>query len=304
MQVLGTVLDLHQAIADGIITLNWVIEKGRYMPRVRRIKGEFSTYHVVQRGNEKKNIFRNDEDKLKFLEIVSKAKEKHSFLIYAYCLMNNHVHLLINDNGNDISKLMKSINVSYVSYFNRIHERCGHLFQDRFRSEVVKDDRYLLEVSRYIHNNPVKAKIETKPGGFKWSSYNIYSGKASDDFGLLDTSKILGFFMGSKMKSVSEYEKFVTNYGEFDGHILDINEELEDFGQENRDRKHEFSLAKVRIEQMLDEEKMTMEKLLGNKSLRNEMIRTARKNYSLNLKDLGELFGGISESQVSRIVVK
>ena len=273
------------------------------MPRVQRVKGDFSTYHVVQRGNEKKNIFRNDEDKFKFLEIVSKARAKHSFLVYAYCLMDNHVHLLINDNGNDISKLMKSINVSYVSYFNRIHERSGHLFQDRFRSELVKDDRYLLEVSRYIHNNPVKAKIKENPGGFKWSSYNIYSGNAVDDFGLLDTSKILGFFTGSRMKSVSEYEKFVANYGEFDAHILDINEEHEDFGQENRDRTHGFSLAKVRIEQILDEEKMTMEKLLGNKFLRNEMIRTVRKNYSLNLKELGELFGGISESQVSRIVV-
>lgn len=273
------------------------------MPRVQRIKGEFSTYHVVQRGNEKKNIFRNDEDKFKFLEIISKAREKYSFLVYAYCLMDNHIHLLINDNGNDISKLMKSINVSYVSYFNHTYQRCGHLFQDRFRSELVKDDRYLLEVSRYIHNNPVKAKIEEKLGGFKWSSYNIYSGKAIDDFDLLDTSKILGFFMGSRMKSVSEYEKFVAKYGEFDGQILDINEERQDFGQENRDRIHRFSMAKVRIEQMLNEERMSMEKLLGNKSLRNKMIRTVRKNYSLNLKDLGELFGGISESQISRIVV-
>lgn len=106
--------------------------------------------------------------------------------------MDNHVHLLNNDNGSDISKLMKSINVSYVAYFNRVHERSSHLFQDRFRSEIVKDDRYLLEVSRYIHNNPVKAKLVKKPGDFKWSSYNIYSEKISDDFDLIDTSMVLG----------------------------------------------------------------------------------------------------------------
>ena len=132
------------------------------MPRVQRVKGEFSTYHVVQRGNEKKKIFRDDEDKAKFLETLAKAREKYNFLLYAYCLMDNHIHLLVNDNGNDISKLMKSINVSYVSYFNRAYQRCGHLFQDRFKSELVKDDRYLLEVSRYIHNNPVKAKMVEK----------------------------------------------------------------------------------------------------------------------------------------------
>ena len=275
------------------------------MPRFQRIKGEFSTYHVVQRGNEKKNIFRNDEDKFKFLEIVSKAREKHGFLVHAYCLMDNHVHLLIADNGNDISKIMKSINVSYVSYFNRIHQRCGHLFQDRFRSEIVKDDRYFLEVSRYIHNNPVKAKLVEKPGGFMWSSYNIYSGKAIDDFGLLDTSKILGFFIGARMNSVSvsEYEKFVSKSGQLDDHILDIDEKHQDFGQEKHKRAHRLSMVKIEIEQMLDKEKVTMEKLLVNKSLRNEMIRNTRKKYSLNLKDLGELFGGISESQVSRIVV-
>lgn len=272
------------------------------MPRVQRIRGEFSTYHVVQRGNEKKDIFRNEEDKFRFLETLSKARAKHDFLVYAYCLMDNHVHLLINDNGNDISKLMKSINVSYVAYFNRVHQRSGHLFQDRFRSELVKDDRYLLEVSRYIHNNPVKAKLVEKPSEFKWSSNNIYSGKANDDFDLLDTNMILGFFAGSIAKSVAEYQKFVAKYGEVNGNILDI-EEHQDYGQENQGRTHTFSVAKARLEQILADEKITMEELLGKKSQRNEMIRTLRQNYSLNLKDLGELFGGISESQISRIVV-
>ena len=295
---------MNREANKALIDFYKVLATGRYMPRLQRIKGEFSTYHVMQRGNEKKNIFRNDKDKSKFLEIISKVKEKYNFKVYAYCLMDNHVHLVINDNGNDISMLMKSINVSYVIYFNRIHERVGHLFQDRFRSELVKDDRYLLEVSRYIHNNPVKAKIVGKPSEFKWSSYNIYSGKANDDFGLLEISKILGLFKGSRTTSVSEYEKFVAQYGEeIDNTILDIDEEVSDFGQENNDRTYKFSLAKVQIEQMLAEENITMEKLLENKSRRNEMIRTLRKKHSLNLKDIGGLFGGLSESQISRIVV-
>jgi len=129
------------------------------MPRLQRIKGEFSTYHVMQRGNEKKDIFRSDKDRFKFLEIISKAKEKHNFKVYVYCLMDNHVHLVINDNGNDISMLMKSINVSYVTYFNRIHQRSGHLFQDRFRSELIKDDRYLTQVGMQVENRPQLAQL-------------------------------------------------------------------------------------------------------------------------------------------------
>jgi len=272
------------------------------MPRVQRIRGEFSTYHVMQRGNEKKNIFRNTVDKFKFLEIISKAREKYKFSVYSYCLMDNHIHILLSDNGNDISMLMKSINVSYVAYFNRIHQRCGHLFQDRFKSELVKDDRYLLEVSRYIHNNPVKAKIVENPGDFRWSSYNIYSEKANDDFGLVDTSKILSFFTGSISKSISDYEKYVAIPGDVESVILDVDDEYPDFGQENNDSTYRFSAAKMKIEQLLTEERMSMDKLLENRPKRNEMIRTFRKEYSFSLKDLGELFGGISESQVSRIL--
>ncbi|MDR3585382.1 MAG: transposase [Desulfosporosinus sp.] len=270
------------------------------MPRAQRVKGEFSTYHVVQRGNEKKKIFRDNEDKVKFLETLSKAKEKYNFLLYAYCLMDNHIHLLVNDNGNDISKLMKSINVSYVSYFNRAYQRCGHLFQDRFKSEVVKDDRYLLEVSRYIHNNPVKAKMVERADEFKWSSYNIYSGKAEDELGLLDTSMILNYFSGNKPKSVAEYEKFVDKNQEFEHHILDI-EEHQEPSQRNYDYINGIAMAKVRIEQILVEEQMTLEQLLENRPLRNEIIRLLRRNSSLDLKEIGELFGGISASQISRI---
>lgn len=271
------------------------------MPRVQRVRGEFSTYHIVQRGNEKKNIFRNDEDKNRFLATIAKAREKYNFFVYAYCLMDNHIHLLINDNGNDISKLMKSVNVSYVSYFNRVYQRCGHLFQDRFKSEMVKDDRYLLEVSRYIHNNPVKAKIVEKPEDFRWSSYNIYSGKADDEFGILETNMILDYFTGDKRKIISEYEKFVAKSELVGVSMLDIEEQLLEMGHQCHDYIDGISSAKLRIGYILAQEKMTMAELLENKRQRNEIIQTFRNKSSLSLKELGELFGGISVSQIRRI---
>jgi putative transposase len=103
------------------------------MPRIAREKGEFSTYHIILRGNERKNIFLQDDDKIRFLNIMSRMMEKYNFILESYCLMDNHVHLLINDNGNDISKIIKSINVSYAYYFNHNYKRVGHLFQDRFK---------------------------------------------------------------------------------------------------------------------------------------------------------------------------
>ncbi|MEA1962554.1 MAG: transposase [Bacillota bacterium] len=274
------------------------------MPRVQRFKGEFSTYHIVQRGNERKNIFWCDEDKGRFLEKLAKAREKYNFLIYAYCLMDNHLHLLIYDNGNDISQIMKSINVSYVMYFNRVYQRCGHLFQDRFKSELVLDDPYLLEVSRYIHNNPVKAGMVKKPAEYKWSSYNIYAGKIHDYQSLVDIERILSSFADSKITARLEYEKFVSNDSLLDDKILDIKEEQWDFRSDNHDYIRDISAAKAHLEIMLVEEKITMEYLKKNKLRRNEMIRTFRKNSSLNLKELGYLFGEISESQVSRILGK
>jgi putative transposase len=90
--------------------------------------------------------------------------------------MDNHIHLFINDNGKDISQIIISINISYANYFNRTYKKCGHIFQDRFKRELINDGSYLLEVSKYIHNNPVKAGIFKEPAEYKWSSNGFFAG--------------------------------------------------------------------------------------------------------------------------------
>jgi len=272
------------------------------MPRTQRAKAEFTTYHIIQRGNERKNIFHSDADKFRFLEIMAKTREKYNFLIYCYCLMNNHIHLLVNDNGNDISKLMKSINVSYVSYFNRVYERCGHLFQDRFRSEIVDNDPYLLQVSRYIHNNPVKAGIVARPGEYRWSSYNAYVGKATSINKLLDTSKILEIFSDQKNRAVMEYFRFMQTEEDTLEEILFLDIEGQASAGQNKDYINGKAEAKHRLEQILAQRKLSMDELMLDKKQRDELVKSLRKNSSLNLREIGELFGGISESRISRIV--
>ncbi|SHJ28430.1 REP element-mobilizing transposase RayT [Geosporobacter subterraneus DSM 17957] len=268
------------------------------MPRQAREKGEFSTYHIIQRGNDRKEIFLSDHDKTRFVETLIKMKNKYNFIIYAYCLMDNHVHLLINDNGNDISKLMKSINVSYVLYFNRKYKRCGHFFQNRFISELITDDKHLIEVSKYIHNNPVKAGIVQRPKAYKWSSYGDYMGNVKSEF--IDVSKVLDIFSNTRSKAIKEYQSYVNKIGNT-VEIMDIKDPYENV-KENTMFIDSIAHAKEILAYMLADRNLSMEECIVNKDIRNEMIRYLRKNSNLTLKEIGQVFGGISESRVSRIL--
>lgn len=144
------------------------------MSRKQRIKSETGIYHVMLRGNNGRVIFYDDEDYNYFLISLRKAKEKSSCEIYSYCLMNNHIHLLIKESSEEIGTIVRRITAGYVLWYNDKHARTGHLFQGRFRSEPVESDRYLLIVLRYILQNPVKAGIVTRPGDYAWSSYSYF----------------------------------------------------------------------------------------------------------------------------------
>ena len=136
------------------------------------------------RGIDRRDIFTDDQDRGKFLKIlrtVTAPEDRDGnplspyCHIHAYCLMDNHVHLLIAEGAEDIGTVMKRIGVSYVSYFNKRHERLGPLFHDRFRSEPVGDTGYFITLLRYIHQNPVEAEIVTTPGQYRWSSWHEYA---------------------------------------------------------------------------------------------------------------------------------
>ena len=265
-----------------------------------RIKSEFGIYHVIQRGNEKKNIFRNNCDRYKYIEVLIKAKEKYNFLIHGYCLMDNHIHILLDANGNDMSIIMQSITVSYVSYFNKTYDRCGHLFQDRFRSEQVLTNEYLLEVSRYIHNNPVKAGIVSNLTQYIWTSFGKYIGKTTKCNEFVETKLVLGLFATSKSQAVSEYTHFVLR-DDCESKLL---ERLNDFSEpalylEKQIRK--MAEAKRMISIVLTENNIEASDLNKHISIRNKLIKEIRGKTFLSLWQIGKLFGGISESIVSRI---
>ena len=127
------------------------------MARQARQQSQSGIYHLILRGINKQVIFEDHEDRGKFLWCLRYYKESGQYQVYGYCLMSNHIHLLIKEGQEPIATTMKRIGVSYVSWFNRKYERCGHLFQDRFRSRPVESDEYFLTVLRYIHQNPVQS---------------------------------------------------------------------------------------------------------------------------------------------------
>ena len=146
---------------------------------VRKTRTYFTTavYHVTFRGNNRQKILSKSEDKMKFLDIIAKFKDRFYFKIYALCLMDNHGHLLIETNPSfSISRIMQSILLSYSFSYRKKNSYSGHVFQGRFNSSVINGDKYLLECIEYIHNNPVLAKIVDTPEAYTWSSCYMYEG--------------------------------------------------------------------------------------------------------------------------------
>lgn len=144
------------------------------MPRKPRERSATGIYHIMLRGIDKREIFISDKDNERFLGSIVKAMEVGKFRLYGYCLMKNHAHLLIEEIEEDIGTSIQRITCSYVQWHNAKYARVGHLFQNRFRSEPVLTEGYLLRVLRYIHNNPVKANMCNRLSDYKWSSYNDY----------------------------------------------------------------------------------------------------------------------------------
>ncbi|MDA3902779.1 MAG: transposase, partial [Desulfuromusa sp.] len=146
------------------------------MSRQLRIVYPGAYYHVTSRGNERKDVFKSQRDREKFLEYLTSATERYGAVVHAFCLMSNHYHLLLETPEGNLSQIMRHINGAYTTYFNMKRKRSGHLFQGRFKAILIEADEYLTELSRYIHLNPVRAGIVEKPEQYKWSSYMCYTG--------------------------------------------------------------------------------------------------------------------------------
>ncbi len=174
------------------------------MPRSARVLCPSGIYHVMVRGVNKQKIFEEEADYRRFVRILRRCKENSAYKLFAYCLMNNHVHLLIKTEEKPLDVTMKRIAGSYAHWFNEKYARKGHLFQDRYLSETVDSERYFLTLLRYIMQNPMKAGLEKCPGTYPWSSYEAYCGQ--EDF-LTDTDFALTIFE-ARREALSFFNQF------------------------------------------------------------------------------------------------
>ena len=178
------------------------------MARPLRIEHPDAVYHVTSRGNARSDIFHSDQDREEFLLILDSVIKRFNWLCHAYCLMDNHYHLLIETPDGNLSLGMRQLNGIYTQKYNYLHGKTGHVFQGRYKAILVDKESYLLELCRYVVLNPVRAKIIDKPEEWKWSSYRYTAGIKKAP-GFLTADGIIGHFSKNKAEAQKLYRKFV-----------------------------------------------------------------------------------------------
>ncbi|GBE06147.1 MAG TPA: helix-turn-helix domain-containing protein [Nitrospirae bacterium] len=178
------------------------------MARPLRIEYDGAVYHITSRGNARKPIFKDETDFLNFLDILQKVNKRYNWLCHAYCLMNNHYHLIIETPDGNLSKGMRSLNGIYTQLFNKRHKRVGHIYQGRYKAVLIQKESHLLEVCRYVVLNPVRAKLVEQPEQWKWSSYRATAGTGKPH-PCLQTDWVLGQFGRRRKQAEKEYREFV-----------------------------------------------------------------------------------------------
>jgi len=192
------------------------------MARPLRIEYPGAFYHVTSRGNERKEIFKSAADREQFLFYLASACARYGAIIHAYCLMTNHYHLMIETPFGNLSLIMKYINSSYATYFNIKRKRAGHLLQGRYKSILIEADSYVAELSRYMHLNPVRARMVKFPEDYIWSSYCFYIEGSEPSW--LTTRFILGYFGTEGSESRRNYRLFVNDKvaGEYPSPLMGV----------------------------------------------------------------------------------
>jgi REP element-mobilizing transposase RayT len=242
------------------------------MARHARKLSSTGIYHIMLRGINRQSIFENEDDCKYFLNVIAKVKDVFKYKLIGYCLMDNHVHLLIGVGDEMPSNIIKSIGVRYASWFNRKYSRSGHLFQDRYKSEVVIDDSGLLSVLRYIHRNPLMAGQCKNIRNYNWSSYQDY---IAGNKALVDVTDVLEIFSVDSKIAKKLFAEYMQETSE------DTFMEIED-PQENTDKAF----------------KERMWKLCGIKTV-SEFQALIPEARDINIRKLRE--AGMSIRRISRI---
>ncbi len=294
------------------------------MARPMRIEYVGAFYHVTSRGNERKEIFGGPKDYERFKHYLREAQDKYDFVLHGYVLMTNHYHLILETNKPNLHQIMHYLNGSYTTYFNRLNGRSGHLFQGRYKGIVIDVDNYLLELSRYLHLNPVRGGMVKRPEEYAYSSYRSFIGLGRKREGIVSRDRIWGMISGDERRAAQKYRRYVeegmkkesrnplkTLYG---GAILgskDFVKELLEKGEVKNPESKDISCrrqlkATKGIEDLILDVSsyfnVQPSKVLEEKgAIRDIAIYFGKKYTGLTNREIGERFGGLSYSGVTRV---
>lgn len=268
------------------------------MARPLRLEFPHAVYHVTSRGNARQKIVRGDRDREAFLSVLGQVIERFGWLCYAYCLMDNHYHLLIETPRPTLSIGMRQLNGVYTQLSNRRHDRVGHVFQGRFKAILVQKDAHLLELCRYVVLNPVRARFVSRPHQWKWSSYRATVGREEAP-PYLTVDWVLGQFGQRLREARRAYEQFVRDgigqvspWGQLRGQIY--------LGSEAWVAKHQPDRVLREVPRTQTQaHRPTLKQLFSGKQIRDRAILRAYRRYGYRQREIAEHLG-VHYTTVSR----
>ena len=279
------------------------------MARPLRIEYPGAGYHITNRGNDKKTVFKDDQDRETFLKILAFVNKRYHWLCHAYCLMDNHYHLMIETPDGNLSLGMRQLNGVYTQARNKRHSKTGHLFQGRYKAILIQKDTHLLEVCRYVVLNPVRARMVEKPEDWRWSSYRATGGKETAH-PCLATDWVLGQFSRTRGKAEKEYRQFVkwgigkeTIWNEVKGQALlgedDFVDSLADHLRRHKDIPEIPKSQRYANRPAL--EKIFSQSILDDRRKRDRKIAEAVEKYGYTQRSIADHLG-VHSTYVSRIL--
>lgn len=284
------------------------------MSRTLRIEYPGACYHIINRGLERRAIFRSPKDYQYFLFLLDQMHLKYGLIVHSYCSMPNHYHLYAETPVAKLAQIMRQINGIYTQTFNYRHHRVGPLMQGRYKAVLVDRDSYSLELSRYVHLNPVRAKIVEKPESYRWSSYASFIKQAKvpeflNNKWLLSqfdksTNKAIKLFMHFTLQGIARewtpekesYHGFILGSSKFISYIQDM-------FLRGKDNSEVADLFKIQKDISTKDLQIYLEKLTPDVKLRKKLTAYALRNHShFNLNEIGGLVGSLSYSAVAMMV--
>lgn len=302
------------------------------MPRTARTIYPEAIYHVIHRGNNRQKIFHDKKDYQKYLNLLKEGVEEFGVILYAFGLMATHLHLLLETPRGNISNFMKSVDLKFAQWHKKKYDIIGHLFQGRFKSIIVDKDNYLLQVSRYIHLQGVKAGLAKRPEDYPWTSYSSYIGERKLSF--VEVEEVLNYFRGSEAKRRAKYWGFINEMvGKaleikappvYSGYIYGnkelgekIEKEIERRAREEKGRlrRKEDKTQKgvIKFQDILKQvsefygeepESILYSRSYDFTSFRHQLVYLLRRYTNLSLVEIGEKIGSANLSTVRKAVEK